>query len=191
MKTKTAFCLLVLCAAPGGAAFAADACAPDGKTQFICGLKSPEDLVRVPQSNWLVVSGMADAATHRGELYAIDVRDHSAKTLYPNASSHPKQDKKTYGACPGPLPGAEFGAHGIDLQPKGKGIHTLYVVNHAGRESVEVFELDANGSVPAVTWIGCVVYPAKASGNGVVGLPDGGFATTNFKDPDDKDAFQH
>ncbi len=35
------------------------------------------------------------------------------------------------------------------------------------------------------------MLPAKASGNGVVGLPDGGFITTNFKDPADANAFQH
>jgi hypothetical protein len=190
MNTRTAVCLFFLCAMPATTLWAADACAPEGNAQFICGLKNPEDLVRVPQSNWVIASGMADAATPSGALYAIDIRNRSVKTLYPSASSRPRHDRKTYGACPGPLEGGQFGPHGIDIRQKGKGPHTLYVVNHVGRESIEVFELDVNGSAPAVTWIGCVVYPPKASGNGVAALPDGGFATTNFRDPGDTNAFQ-
>jgi hypothetical protein len=91
--------------------------------------------------------------------------------------------------CPGPLPADTFGAHGIDVRPKGKGVSTLYAVNHSGRESIEIFEVDSNGAQPSLTWIGCAVLPAKASGNGVVGLPEGGFITTNFKDPADAKAF--
>ncbi len=173
-----------------GAAENAASCDADGTTRFICGLASPEDLIRVQDSNWVLVSGMADAATHRSELYAIDAKTRSYKIVYPSASARVNHNRKTYGACPGPLPGETFGAHGIDVRPKGKGLHTLYAVNHAVRESVEVFELDATGVLPALTWVGCVVLPAKASGNGVVGLPEGGFVTTNFKDPADADAFK-
>jgi sugar lactone lactonase YvrE len=58
-------------------------------------------------------------------------------------------------------------------------LHTLYVVHHGLRESVEVFELDARAT-PAVTWIGCAVAPDPIGLNAVVALPDGGFAATNF-----------
>jgi hypothetical protein len=174
------------------ASAASAGCEADGSVQFICGLGSPEDLIRIPDSDWVLVSGMADAATHRSELYAIDVKTRTPKTIYPvKGGGKVNHDKKTYGACPGPLPGETFGAHGVDVQPKGNGLHTLYAVNHALRETIEVFELDAKGgAVPTLTWVGCVVLPAKASGNGVVGLPDGGFITTNFKDPADNAAFQ-
>jgi SMP-30/Gluconolactonase/LRE-like region len=69
-------------------------------------------------------------------------------------------------------------------------MHTLLAVNHAHRESIEVFELDATGKSPSVTWVGCVVFPDGTSGNGVVGLPGGGFVTTNFRDPKDADSFK-
>jgi hypothetical protein len=166
------------------------ACEADGKAEFICGLKSPEDLAHVPGSEWVIVSGMADAQSHKGQLYAVNPRDKSFKTIYPVEGSKTRPDKKTYGACPGPLANGEFGAHGIDVKRGASGVHTLYAVNHAGRESFEVFELDARGAEPVLTWIGCVIYPEKTSGNGIVGLPDGGIATTNFKDPADTNAFQ-
>ncbi len=51
--------------------------------------------------------------------------------------------------------------------------------------------MDTKGAKPALTWSGCVVLPAKASGQRRSGIADGGFITTNFKDPADKDAFQH
>lgn len=192
MQIKTLVSILVLGSAAAGVsqtASAAAGCEADGSTQFICGLTAPEDLIRVPDTNWIIVSGMADAASHKGFLYAIDAKTRAVKTVYPTANAKVNHDKRTYGACPGPLPADAFGAHGIDVQPKGNGVHTLYAVNHALRETIEVFDMDVKGATPTLTWVGCVVLPAKASGNGVVGLPDGGFITTNFKDPADKDAF--
>jgi len=57
----------------------------------------------------------------------------------------------------------------------------LYVVHHGNRESIEVFALDALAKPPALTWIGCAVAPDPIGLNAVVGLPDGGFITTNFQ----------
>lgn len=191
MRYRHCISILSFCALASGAALPAQAaCEADGKAQFICGLKSPEDLAHVPGSDWVIVSGMADAKSHRGQLYAVNSRDKSIKSLYPLASSEPKHDRRLYTACPGPLPNGELGAHGIDVKAGNNRIHTLYAVNHAGRESFEVFELDASGPAPVLTWIGCVIYPAGTSGNGIVALPDGGIATTNFKDPADTNAFQ-
>jgi hypothetical protein len=59
-------------------------------------------------------------------------------------------------------------------------VHTLYVVHHSGWESVEIFELDARGETPTVSWVGCAVSPDGVSGNGVAVLPNGGFALSNF-----------
>ena len=180
--SAVALAALGLIASP---AFAA--CDPADGAEFICGMGSPEDLIHVPQTSWIIVSGMAEGSSH---LYAVDSRTKAPKSLYPVTGARIQQDKKTYASCPGPLPEGTFGAHGIDIRPKGGGKHALYAVNHAGRESIEVFELDATGAAPSVTWVGCAVFPAGGSGNGVVGLPDGGFITTNFRDPADKDAFQ-
>jgi outer membrane protein assembly factor BamB len=56
------------------------------------------------------------------------------------------------------------------------------VVNHRGREAVELFEL-VDGDDPARTrlvWRGCVPAPAEVWMNDVVGLPGGGFAVTHM-----------
>lgn len=181
--------LLGTAAMPQARAAADESCAADGSTKFICGLAAPEDLIPVPDTNWVMVAGMAEGGKH-GQLYAIDSKTLAVKTIYPVANPRTKFDQETYGRCPGPLPADTFGAHGIDVRAKGEGISTLYAVNHSGRESIEIFEVDSNGAQPSLTWVGCVMLPAKASGNGVVGLPEGGFITTNFKDPADAKAFE-
>jgi sugar lactone lactonase YvrE len=162
-------------------------CEPAGGAQFICGLNAPEDLIGVPNTDWVLVSSMGEGKSH---LYAVDAKSHTPTALFPAAGAREQWDKKTYASCPGPLPTGSFAAHGVDLRMKARGKGTVFLVNHGGRESIEVFELDATGRVPSVTWVGCVAYPDHASGNGVVGLADGGFITTNFHDPKDKDAFQ-
>lgn len=161
-------------------------CDPADGAEFICGMAAPEDLIRVPDTNWVIVSAMAEGKSH---LYAVDSRTRSPTSLYPTATVRERHDKKTYGSCPGPLPKDTFGAHGVDLRPTGRGKSVLYAVNHAGRESIEIFDLDATSATPVLTWIGCAVFPNGTSGNGVVGLSDGGFITTNFRDPADKDGY--
>ncbi len=79
-------------------------CGPDGTTQFICGLSAPEDLIRVSGTNWVLASGMADAASHEA-LYAIDSKTHSFDVVFPVSGAKMNHDKKRYGECPGPLPG--------------------------------------------------------------------------------------
>ncbi|MEP7243286.1 MAG: hypothetical protein ABI885_06320 [Gammaproteobacteria bacterium] len=189
MSARSYIAASILCALSSSVmpAHAATACAAEGGAEFICGVSSPEDLIQVPQSSWVIISGMAEGASH---LYIVDSNTKVASSLYPVASAPSRLDKKAYPTCPGPLPAGVFGAHGIDLRPKSAGIHTLFAVNHAGRESIEVFELDTSTGTPSVTWVGCAVLPPHSSGNGVVGLPAGGFITSNFKDPGDADAFK-
>ena len=165
-----AACLLVLPAA--GAA----QCEADGDVEFVCGPVSPEDLAAVPDSPWVIVSSMTDD----GHLYATDVRDHTSRRIFPIETSEPRHDTALYGACPGPDTSG-FRQHGLGLRPGDNGVHTLYVVRHGARESVEVFELDARGEAPAATWVGCAVAPAGVGLNSVAALPDGAFVATNFQ----------
>lgn len=172
MKPILILASLLLFAVAGPAA-AAEACDPIGKVQFLCLGANAEDLVAVPNSDWVILSG---------ELRAVNTRDLRHIDLF---SAEPKFDKALYGACPGPLTGAEmterkFRAHGINLRAGANGVHTLYVVHHPERESVEVFELDARGREPKVAWVGCVLAPQGVGGNGVAVLPGNGFAITSF-----------
>jgi hypothetical protein len=138
----------------------------------------PEDLIALPDSPWVLVSGMEP----EGHLYVVDRRDHTATEIFPTADLQPRHDTVVYGSCPGPeLRG--FQPHGISLRPGTDGAHTLYVVRHGAREAVEVFAVDATGPLPKARWVGCVPAPEGARFNSVTALPDGGFAATNFRFP--------
>ena len=149
-------------------------CEPEGEVRFVCGLAEPEDLVVVPDSPWVVVSGMQDAG--RIDLARRD--DGSVRRVFPEGAGS-RHDTATFGSCPGDERD-RFQPHGLSLRPGGDDRHILYVVRHGARESVEVFELDASASEPSLTWIGCVVAPEGVSLNSVTALPGGGFAATNF-----------
>jgi len=148
--------------------------------QFICGVISPEDLVVVPGSEWVIASG--DAAG--GAITLINVRDKTTTALFPSPTSKPRLDAKTYDSCPGPIDPEEkerFRAHGLAIRQGRNSVHTLYAVHHGTRESIEVFELDARAKPPTLTWIGCAIAPDPIGLNSVVALPEGGFASSNFQ----------
>lgn len=154
-------------------------CSPAGTVQFVCGLQAPEDLVVLPGGEWVV----AGAYGGTGGIYLINARDRKPLRVYPAAGARERLDKGTYGACPGaPDAGtkAKFQTHGLYLLPGDNAVHRLFVVLHGGRESVEVYEVDARKGTPALTWIGCAVAPEPIGLNSVRGLPDGGFIATNF-----------
>jgi hypothetical protein len=153
-------------------------CEPIGNIRFICDQLGPEDLAAVPGTDWILASGMVA----NGAIRLINQRDKSTTVLFPSAAARERPDRKTYASCPGPIgsEGDKFRAHGLYLRPGQNGVHTLYVVHHGDRESIEVFELDARPRTAVLTWIGCAVAPDPIGLNSVVGLPDGGFITTNF-----------
>ncbi len=158
---------------------AAAQCDPEGDVQFICGPISPEDLALVPDTPWVIVASWEDD----GYVSAADSRDGGTLRLFPTPTSQPRHDRATYGACPG-MTTDGFRAHGISLRPGRDGRHTLYVVRHGDREAVEVFEIDARGAEPGLTWTGCAVAPEGLGLNAVVALPDGGFAATSPRTSD-------
>jgi hypothetical protein len=178
-----AFFDLPIVSIAGGAARAAQAgapaapCTPAGAVRFICGQRAPEDLVALPGSRWVVASAYSGA----GGLFLIRASDRVATQVYPALGAAARPDTKTDPSCPGaPAPGAPFQTHGLSLQQGRNSVHRLYAVMHSGRESVEVFEIDARPATPTFTWIGCAVAPEPVGLNSVRGLPDGGFIATNF-----------
>ena len=154
-------------------------CTPVGTVRFVCGQRAPEDLVLLPGSQWIVASAFAGI----GGINLIDVRDHSTTLAYPGAASKERLDAKTYNTCPGPPDAgdkAKFATHGLALRAGRNSTHTLYAVHHGGRESIEVFEVDARSKVPVLTWVGCAVAADPIGLNSVVALPEGGFIATDF-----------
>ena len=179
MKVPMSLGIVITLSLVGGSVEAkAAGCEAIGNVRFICDQLGPEDLAAVPGSDWVLSSGMAA----NGAIRLINLRDKSTTVLFPSATSRERPNKKTYESCPGPIgsEGDKFRAHGLYLRPGQNAVHTLYVVHHGGRESIEVFELDARPKAPVLTWIGCAVAPDPIGLNSVVGLSDGGFITTNF-----------
>jgi len=149
-------------------------CPRSGQIGFVCGPKNPEDLVLVPGTRWIIASGMAAD----GALYLVDSERKTWSELYPAGAPRARQDVETYAACPGPPDPARLVSHGLNLRPGSDGHSTLYVVGHGGREAIEVFDVDANGETPVLTWQGCVLTPDGQAANSVASLADGSLLVT-------------
>jgi len=180
MKTASIIRVLVMGVAilRCGRVSAADPCAPSGKLQFVCGPKNVEDLVQVPGTHWIIGSGLIAP----GHIHLIDARTKAWQILYPGDAPRQRPDTATYSDCPGAPDPQKFVAHGLNISSHAKGLARLYVVNHGGREAIEVFDLDTRHVEPMLTWIGCVVMPTGTNPNSVALLPNGGMVVTSFID---------
>ena len=158
------------------------------------GLSNPEDMAILPGLSWIVVSEMAagnpatatdEAPFEAGRLSALRFGGLERLTLYPLDDSAPAAPTSSgpfaWGdaACPGPPDPKVFQPHGIDVGTGPDGRATLLVVNHGGREAIELFEIMA-GREPTIAWRGCVPMRAGRTANDVAFLPGGGFVVTNF-----------
>jgi len=149
-------------------------CAASGEYGFVCGPINAEDLVLVPGTNWIIASGMAPGAS----ITLIDSQQKSWSELYPADSPRAVQDMDTYGACPGSPDPNNFVTHGLNIRAGKNGHSTLYVVGHGGREAIEVFDVDASGTRPVLTWTGCVTPPEGMAINSVASFSDGSLVAT-------------
>jgi hypothetical protein len=170
------------------AAAGENGCAPVGDLHFICGPHHPEDLVLIPGTQWILVSGLGGALPGSppgpGDLYLLHATDKRWHSIAQASLAAVNRNTKLYGDCPAP-DAAQFLSHGLAIRAGSGGRHTLYAVNHGGRESVEVFAIDARGAEPRLTWTGCAVLPASAWLNAVTPLPGDGFIVTSTFDPKD------
>jgi len=163
-------------------------CPSEEGIRYICGILNAEDILRIGETDWLLVSGMAvdipgNPGTN-GRLHLVNSRDYSWELVFPGASPVLNHDSAMYPPCPGPLDTSNFSAHGIALQnfPVGSSQYRLYMTSHGAREAIEVFLLDV-AAQPTITWTGCVPLPETVWANSVVILQDGGFMATKFMDP--------
>jgi hypothetical protein len=150
------------------------ACAPSGGLTFVCGVQNAEDLVLIPNTRWLIASGMAPGSG----LHLVDTRAKTVSNLYAADTGVARADRTKYAGCPGPLDAKQAVLHGLSLRPAQTGRFTVYATNHGGRESIEVFELDTRGAAPSVTWVGCVLIPDKMAANSVAAFSDGSLVAT-------------
>jgi hypothetical protein len=149
-------------------------CTPSGGLAFICGVQNPEDLVLIPNTRWLIASGMAPGSG----LHLVDTRGKTVRNLYAAGAPSARADRTKYANCPAPLDPAKAVLHGLSVRPAQNGRYAVYATNHGGRESIEVFELDMRGAAPAATWVGCVLMPAGMAANSVAAFTDGALVAT-------------
>src|SRR5262249_27701168 len=106
-------------------------------------------------------------------LTLIDSRNGTFGGLKPQV----KHDA-TFAQCAAPPDAAKAITHGLNLRAGASGHSTLYAVGHGAREAIEVFDVDATGAKPAVTWKGCVPMPEGLAANSVASLADGSLVAT-------------
>jgi hypothetical protein len=150
------------------------ACAPSGGLTFICGVQNPEDLAPVPNTRWLIASGMAPGSG----LHLVDTGAKTVRNLYAAGAPGARPDRARYANCPGPLDPKLAVLHGLSIRSAPGGRYTVYATNHGGRESIEVFELSTGAAAPSATWIGCVLMPTGMAANSVAAFGDGSLVAT-------------
>ena len=159
----------VLIAGCAYSAHAQQGCEPSGDVGYVCGVTNPEDLVLVPGTAWIVSSGMADGAG----FYLIDSSAGSATVLPFQAQHDP-----AFSGCTTPPSPQSLQTHGLNLRASGAGRAKLYVVGHGAREAIEIFDVDATGARPSLTWRGCVPMPEGLAANSVASFADGSIVAT-------------
>jgi hypothetical protein len=150
-------------------------CGVHGDAEIICGARSPEDLELTPDGKFLIVTQFV-GGRGGGAAPGLALFDLAAKTFAPLASRDEPLADWGDAACPGPI-GAGLAGHGSSLVKRTNGAWQLFIVNHAGRETVEMYELKPAGAGWEMVWRGCV--PAAQPYNDVAALPGGGFIATH------------
>ncbi|CDO35913.1 hypothetical protein [Novosphingobium sp. KN65.2] len=144
-------------------------------------LPNVEDMAVLPGGRWLIASSMSSDDV-KPALYAVETATARFEQLYPDngatspAASPLRASSAARSACPAELASGEFSGHGISYRPTSDRGGELYVVNHGGRESIEIFDIElppAVGAAPKLRWKDCIAAPAGTVGNGVAWTRDG------------------
>lgn len=139
-----------------------------------CQFQNPEDLAPGPDGRILVSQFGGMDGARPGNIAAYETSAKQLEVLFPVGD----EMEQSWGdpACP-PPPVDVFAPHGIDIEVRDDGVRQLAVVNHGGRESVELFEVPDDSSLH---WRGCVLAPEGGFFNDVVVLRDGSFWVTHM-----------
>lgn len=147
-------------------------CGPVHELHFVCGAEQPEDMARIPGTDWVVISEFRPNGGLK-LLNAKALRVHRWRfrdTVGPDALGAAN--------CPGPPDPQELDTQGLSLRSVGSGHYRLYVVNHGGRESIEIFSIILRDGVPQGAWRGCVLMPPGDAANAVSSFRDGTIIAT-------------
>jgi SMP-30/Gluconolactonase/LRE-like region len=151
------------------------ACGVHGDIEVLCGTRSPEDLELTPDGKYLIATQFINQGRSGSTGAGMALFNIAKKTFSKMAVT--AEPDKSWGdpACPGPI-GDALVSHGSSLAKRRGGAWELYVVNHGGRQSIEMFELKPMSGSWTLVWHGCEV--GAHDYNDVAILPDGGFVGT-------------
>lgn len=154
-------------------------CQAEAGLAYVCGLQRPEDVLVIPGTRWLIVSGYAPGAG----LHFIDTRARTALPAYRRLAPEVDPDPARRLSCGEPVDPALFNARGLSMRALPSGGFQLLVVNHGGRESIEAFDLRLEQDVPQLRWRGCLSMPPGQVANSVAAFPDGTVLVTVLTRP--------
>jgi len=177
--SRCGFVVLLLLASMSARAGAASDCQPEAGLSYVCGLQRPEDVLVIPGTPWLIVSGFASGAG----LHLVDTRRRLALRAWSRLSSQVARDTGRP-QCGEPVDPALFNARGLSMRALSAQRFELLVVNHGGRESIEIFELQLGQDAPQLRWRGCLPMPAGQVANSVAAFADGTVLVTVLTRPD-------
>jgi len=164
---------------PGGIAHAGvDSCGRNA----ICGLKNPEDVVRLGSTQFAIASSLTRSPDSPSHLYLVELSSRTATPLVPKLN--PDTQRSLDPGCAPPQNFRTLITHGLSSRSDSPDRGRLYVVNHGGKQSIEMFEWRVGGRSVALSWRGCVRVPSTVLANAVAPLPDG-VAVTSFGLPND------
>jgi hypothetical protein len=162
-------------------------CTPRNGLHFICGPTASEDLVRIPDTQWLIASGMNVGPP--AHLYLIDTRRKISSTLFPARAAESAAHGAPLGLgesdCQAAPDRARMSLDGLAMRRGPNGVHRLYAANHGDRMAIEIFAIDVQGERPKASWIGCARLPAHTLPNAVVAVAGDGLLVASPYDPTD------
>lgn len=154
-------------------------CPPGEALDYVCGPEKPEDVLALPGTPWLVASGFAPGAG----LKLVDTGTRRFTRWYSGSPGQIAWDRSAFPTCPGPVDPAQFNARGLSIRQTGDGDWRLLVVNHGGRQSIEIFDIATGKSAPTLHWRGCLLMPEGQVGNSVASFADGTILATVLTRP--------
>ncbi len=160
-------------------------CIDKGNLHPVCGMQSPEDIAIVPGGDYLLLSELGSMGERAGRITLFNVNDESWRPIFPGQDPKVSATLQGDAGCTEP-PGMEMSPHGTHLVQLDNGNWRYLVVNHGGREAIELFTLRTPDSGPIeLQWQGCVFAAANTLINDVVGMANGDVIYTRMYRPDD------
>jgi hypothetical protein len=156
-------------------------CEAVGDIRPVCGMQTPEDIAALDDNRHLLLAhfgGMHDAT---GSLSLFDTQTEQVTPLFPLADEVVNTAGADWGDADCKPPSTQkFSPHGTHLHQLADGRWRYLVVNHGGRETIEMFELLDAGADSTLAWRGCMSPAPETYMNDVVGLSSGDLIYTRM-----------